>query len=574
MSFQSIVSQRFRSLILVRWQTLPEGFKALVILSLVGLAAMLPAIVSGIPNGADLANHYRFAQPFSEAIQHGNFAPGWLAESNYGLGDPRFRFYPPGLYYLLALGRYLTGNWYAGTLLTFTLLSILGGLGLYFWARVYLAPRWALLAGILYIIVPYHLNEFYQASLLSEYAACSILPFAFAFVARICKGSKGTRDVAGLALSFALLILTHLPLTVIGGLSLLLYALLSLERGKIRVTLSKLALSIGVGLAASAFFWITMISELRWIQAGEVQPNSYYDYSVNFLFSPASLVNRNVWYANLLALAMIGFFLPALALIKRARSSKNETRNLRALAILFALSFLMATALSRPLWTVIPKLQSVQFPWRWLSITSMAGALLLAASLPQWLEKWRGRRLRPIHLIFALSASLSLLFIGYEVVYDCEYLPRSAFETTLRDIRGAQSFRDWLPVGAQPVARVPKMTDKVEAPAREVHITRWETERRAFEVSPGPATVARVWTYYYPHWTATSEGQQFPTRAADDGTLLIELPAQATSVTLEFREPERTRRAVWLSCIGWLAIALLLIFSLRGRVAREYDGVS
>ena len=118
------------------------------------------------------------------------------------------------------------------------------------------------------------------------------------------------------------------------------------------------------------------------------------------------------------------------------------------------------------------------------------------------------------------------------------------------------------------------MTDKVEAPPREVRITRWETEQRAFEVTPGPATVARVWTYYYPHWTATSEGQRLPTRAADDGTLLIELPAQATSVTLEFREPERTRRAVWLSCIGWLAIAMLLIFSLRGRVAREYDGVS
>ena len=112
-----------------------------------------------------------------------------------------------------------------------------------------------------------------------------------------------------------------------------------------------------VGLAASAFFWVKMISELRWIQAGEVQPNSYYDYSVNFLFSPASLENRNTWYANLLALAMIGFFLPALALIKRARGSKNETRHLKALAILFAFSFLMATALSRPLWAAIPQLQ-------------------------------------------------------------------------------------------------------------------------------------------------------------------------------------------------------------------------
>lgn len=550
---------------------LPQGLKAFVILALVGLAAMLPAIIYGVPNGADLANHFRFVQPFYEAMQHGNFAPGWLAESNYGLGDARFRFYPPGLYYLLALGRYLTGNWYASTLLTFTLLSILGGLGLYFWARVYLAPRWALWAGILYIIVPYHLNEFYQASLLSEYAACSVLPFAFAFVARVCKGGRSIGDVAGLAVSLALLILTHLPLTVIGGVCLLFYALLNLERGKVRVTLSKLALGVGVGLAASAFFWVKLIAELHWIQAGQIEPNSYYDYRANFLFSPDALQNRNTWYANLLALATLGFFLPALALIKRERDSRDGTRNLRATALLFALSLLMATALSRPLWTVIPQLQSIQFPWRWLSITSMAGALLLAASLPQWLEKWRGRHLRPVHLIFALSLGLSLFFIGSEIVRDCEYLPRPEFEQTLQAIRGARSFNDWLPVWARPFMQVQRMTANLEAPPREIRITRWEPEQRAFEVAPGAATLARVWTYYYPHWTATSGGQQLPTRAADDGTLLIELPAQATSVTLEFREPLRTRLSVWLSGIGCLSIAILIIFSLRKRAAREYD---
>src|SRR5437588_9661638 len=79
-------------------------------------------------------------------------------------------------------------------------------------------------AGILYALAPYRLNEVYQASLLSEYAACSILPFAFAFVERICR-KKSKYDVFGLAGSYGLLILTHLPLTVIGSLSLALYAL-------------------------------------------------------------------------------------------------------------------------------------------------------------------------------------------------------------------------------------------------------------------------------------------------------------------------------------------------------------
>lgn len=575
MNHSSQLIRSWRRQISARWSELSDGSKALLILALAGAAAMLPTIVYGIPNGADLPNHYRFAQPFYEALQRGDFSPGWLAESNYGLGDPRFRFYPPGLYYLLAAGRFLTGNWYASTLLTFTLLTIAGGLGLYLWARVYLPPRWALWAGVLYIIVPYHLNEFYQASLLSEYAACAVLPFAFAFVARICRGSKSQFDVAGLAASFALLILMHLPLTVIGGLSLALYALLSLKRTNIKAKLGRLALGVGLGLASSAFFWVRMFTELSWIQAGEIQPNSYYDYRVNFLFSPASLENRNTWYGNLLALALFGFFLPALVLIiKRAGSSNGATRNLKAPAILSAITFLMATALSRPLWELIPKLQSVQFPWRWLSVTSMAVALLVAASLPLWLEKWRAKRLRSVHLIFALSLGLSLYFIGSEIVRDCEYLPRAEFEQTLHAIRGTESFKDWLPVWAQPVARVPKMETKVEAPQREVHLTRWEPEQRAFEVAPGAATEARVWTYYYPHWTATSGGQQLRTRPADDGTLLIELPGEATSVTVEFREPIGSRRARWLSAAGWGAMMMLFIFSLRKRELHRYDTVA
>lgn len=64
------------------------------LVAIVGVLAILPIVIFGIPNGADLPNHLRFAVPFYEALQSGQFHPAWLAESNYGLGDPRFIFYP------------------------------------------------------------------------------------------------------------------------------------------------------------------------------------------------------------------------------------------------------------------------------------------------------------------------------------------------------------------------------------------------------------------------------------------------------------------------------------------------
>src|ERR1700730_6319458 len=102
---------------------------------IVSVAIMAPAIIFGIPSNRDLTNHFRFAVPFYEAIRSGHYYPGWLAESNHGYGDASFRFYPPALYSALAAARALTGNWYSGDLLTFTFLSIVGGVGAYLWAR-------------------------------------------------------------------------------------------------------------------------------------------------------------------------------------------------------------------------------------------------------------------------------------------------------------------------------------------------------------------------------------------------------------------------------------------------------
>ena len=533
-----------------------QDFRFSLIIAAISMAVLLPIVFLGIPNGADLPNHLRFAQPFLEAIQSGHWHPGWLAESNDGFGDPRFRFYPPGFYYLLSLMRTLTGGWYSATILSALVISVLGGLGAYFWARESCAPRLAFWAGVLFTISPYHLNELYQASLLSEYAGCSILPFAFAFVERLCRRRR-LLDVAGLAASVALLILTHLPLAVIGSISLTIYALLRIERKHFAATLARVAGGAVLGLAASAFFWTTVVAELSWIKGSATDPNPYYDYRLNFLFSQAALANRNTWYANILALAAIGFLLPCVVLARQWFKDQNY-RRLRPALILSVFTFLMATQLSKPIWALIPKLWEVQFPWRWLSIPSLAGSLLVAASLPKWKEIFRGK-FRPRDLAVGAAFAFSLFFIVTQIVIDCEYLDRTRYTILAREARGAVSFKDWLPITARDLLHVDLKKDKVDAGARSVALQAWEPERRQFQIAAGPATEARVRTYYYPHWKATANGQPLPTRAAEDGAVLISVPPNSVNVTLEFREPARVRISEIISLLGWIFITALFI---------------
>jgi hypothetical protein len=550
-----------------------QDIRCAFIVAIVGALAVLPIMIFGVPNGADLPNHLRFALPFYEALQSGHFHPGWLAESNYGLGDPRFTFYPPGLYYLLSGSRMVTGEWYSASILTFIFLSIAGGLGTYFWARSVFEPRLAMWAGIAYTLAPYRLNELYQASLLSEYAACSILPFAFAFVERVIK-RKSIVDIAGLGASYALLILTHLPTAVIGSIALAIYALLRVyaenaasgpplnsRRQNILAPLGRLALGTILGLAASSFFWSSMMAELSWIKGDSADPNPYYDYRLNFLFSPSALTNRNTWYANILALAAIGFLLPGVVFIVRSFKGDKSNRVLNAPFILLLVTLFMATSLSKPVWAIIPKLSEVQFPWRWLSVASLMGALLFAGSIPKWKEQFRAK-LRPRDLAVGLTFALSLVFIGTQIISDCDYIGRAKFEPLAQEVRGAVSFKDWLPLWARDFDHVEKMSAKADAGERPVTVTAWEAERRTFHLGPGTENTLRVHTYFYPHWKARSDGQTLPITTTADGLLLISAPTQAADIELSFEHPARVHVFEMVTISSWIVILGSLVLAL------------
>ena len=483
----------------------------LIILVLVAIAIMGPLLLWGVPSNNDLSNHFRFALPFYDALRSGHFYPGWLAEANHGFGDASFRFYPPALYYLLALTRTLAGNWYLATIITFSALSVLGAVGIYFWAREFGSSEMAMWSGILYAVAPYHLNQFFQAVMLAEFAGAAVLPFAFAFTERVCKRRR-KRDVAGLAAAYAVLILTHLPLAVIGSIALAAYALLRIDRRAKSATLLCLASSVALGFAASACYWTTMLIELKWIRADNVDPEPGIDYGHNFVLSTFSPDFVNVWWMNILLLLTVAMFWPALALLSRTAYASGHSLNsagkpIKALAVLLLLTIFMATPASRPLWNLIHPLQETQFPWRWLSITSMVCPILLALAIPFWIRLAKGKR-RPLVIIALGTIAISFAFSAGHIVREARWLTPAQFEQTLSSIPGSPSVYQWLPVWVHDP--LPKMTAAVEAGDRQLTIKSWEPERRIFQVNAGAATDARVQTFFYPHWQGAPKAGRWP----------------------------------------------------------------
>jgi hypothetical protein len=517
-----------------------------------------------VPSNIDLLNHFRFALPFYDAIQQGNLHPSWLAESNFGYGDTSFRFYPPALYYLLAIARAVSGSWYVGTMSVLVVLSVVGSLGVYFWARQFLPSQIAMWAGILYCVAPYHTNQLYQAFLLAEFAGAAVLPFGFAFVLRVCRRGS-TLDIAGLSLSFAMLILTHLPLTVIGAVALVVYAVICLERKNRWSTIFRLSSAVLLALAASAFYWTTMVAELKWIRAYDSQS---VEFSQNFLFKSFSPDNLNVWWMNIIFAGTLAMFWPAFVLLKHWKGQHTQQRTFNGVAMLMFFSIFMATPISWPVWKVLSPIQQVQFPWRWLGVTSMAFAVMLPAALPFWRKLAMGRK-RLLALIAAGTFAISLAFSISHIVREAQYLNGRDFDSTLRSIPGTQGVWQWWPIWV--ATPMKSMTTAVDAGSRSLVMDSWEPERRVFRVSPGQAGDIRVRTFFYPHWVATANGTSLSVRPDQDGALLISIPETAVSVMLEFKEPPRVRISAYLSFVGWVAIAGLALASARKKSTANFE---
>ena len=517
----------------------------------VSIAVIVPAIIWGIPSNLDLTNHFRFTLPFYDAITAGNFYPRWLAESNGGYGDPSFRFYPPGLYYLLAVARLVIGNWYGATLAVFVILSITSGLGMYFWSKSILPSQSAVWASVFYALAPYHLNQLYQATLLAEWAGSAVLPFVFGFVERVCERGKA-RDIAGLAFSFGILVFTHLPLTVIGSLGLLVYALVRIQSPNKMRKVAKLALGAGLGLSISAVYWVTMVSEIGWIRVNEIKPIASAHYSNNFILSTFSPDNLSVWWMNILAVMTLLLFAPALLLL--SKTSASLRRVMRPIVALTALALFMSVPLSRPIWWLLKLLQETQFPWRWMTLISMGGAILAAAGLPLISTSVK-RSDRAKRMAIAGAMTVSVVFTFAHVVREAQCFPGQTFEQMLTHVRGTPSVNYWIPIWARTDIR--PMATNVEVAGRAVTVNSWQPEHRQFSVAAGPTTEARVRTFYYPHWTAKTEAGLLPTRADNDGALLISLPENATSVDLDFREPRRSSLSTITSLGGLIVIGAL-----------------
>lgn len=533
-----------------RKQTL---INVLFIALLAGLA-MGSSFFYGITTGNDFHQHFQFATSIHNSIISGEIYPSFVAAPNYGLGDVALRFYPPLGYYVLSLIYIAAGNWYVAALSTFWLVFFVGGVGVYLLASEEFSPQQSLLAAALYIFAPYHLNEIYNNFLFAEFVATAVLPFCFLYITRICKGG-GSSSVLGLSVSYGLLILSHLPMTILGSIAFVVYAFFVLRKDNFRKSLGGLTIAVGAGLVLSAFYWVRLIREMAWVKHSSPEYfTDNFDFGRNFLLKPANWLNFHddvlaLWFADLMLVAVVAVAIPSVILMIRDR--RTLPRFTMAAGALFFLSVFMTTPLSGFIWWIFPFLQKVQFPWRWLAIVSVAGAVFASGGII-WIADAM-KKSKNLALPVGLGAVLVIfVFMAAFVIKQAVYVPAGQFEVGMATAAHNPSYEGWWPVWAKVPALSQK--EKVVIPGRETKIESWLPLERQFTVAPGEPSPASIGTFYYPHWQATVNDSAVEVLPNDNGLLSLSVPAEGSTVRLSFREPVVNRAAFFISAIGWIIV--------------------
>ena len=534
----------------------------LVILGL-SIAVTLPIYFFGIPRGNDLPQHYQFAIAYRDAIADGDPLPGWSANRNHGFGDVGVRFYPPLSYWVLATAELVTGNWYDGSVITFIFWFFIGGLGVYLWSREWFDQNASLLGAAIYLFAPYHVNQLYNAFTYAEFAGAAILPFCFLFTHRIVL-SKGTGAMLGLAVSYALLILTHLPTTVLGSLALGVYAAILLFQHRDINACLRLASAGLLGLTASAFYWLRVVLELNYV--GHLKPeyiSGSYDFRSNFLFSffltsSDAYGGRALGFADLMLVFTLPFFVPGLVLLFFGKTEKRFT-NLAGVFGVLVFALLIATPISFFGWEHTKFLQLIQFPWRGLLLISISAAVLAAAGYNSIYDTFVSGK-RPFGLIASGLIVISIAFTCAQIIRPAIYQQRGDFSASLSDMGEAKTCECWWPVWAN--AKAFEQREIIVPPDRSiVSITRSETGVLYFHLSPGPDALLRSPIFFYPHWMATVDGERVTVTPDENGAILIQVPQGGSVVALYFEEPYYVTAANILSALAWIFIITRLAVS-------------
>ena len=482
-----------------------------------------------------------------------------------GAGSPVFFFYGAIPFYFSTLAAALFADASVGVQLGIGqyLIVLSSAVTFYTFIRQHCTVMIAALGAVLYALAPYHFEMdllFRQA--IGEATTFVWLPLIFLAIEKL-KNSYSALPL--LAVSYGLLVMTHLPTALLCSPFFLIYCLVHYAYDKQFVLLGRFTVGILLGLSLSACYLLPALMMQQYISA-EYLWISYFDYHRWFFFDGQAAPNPGD-EGQLFAIALGNsiFFLLSWPMLYWISG-----RTQRPLIIMLMLSFVGAwflmTPLSSPLWYYLPVLQKVQFPWRVMVLQEFAVVTTVTLALGHCLAWRRGLR----YLLGAIAVSM-LAWVGYRTFGGYQEHLQLADDPASQRSQQAQAVagrgaKEYIPVSVNTTRRefLEKIStlDQLVFDRRlgQIKVIEWDNRRVVLAANLKTSTPVAVKQVYFPGWEVAVNDRLLeitPTRRF--GLIRFDAPAGNNRIELVLLPlwPERLGWA--LSAAGLLAIVLIVV---------------
>ncbi len=581
----------------------------LLALALLAIPAASPFFLPGVPRTNDLSAHLFRTFFFDRAAAWGGWWPRWSPDLVYSFGYPVFNFFP-SLFHAVTSTLSDVGLPLLTAYRVVTYLHFFGAaVGSYLLGRVALRSRaagWAL--ALVYTYSPYLLYDAHVRGSAPETQALALLPW---LVLAIWKSADfgfrisdfGFRKRAfvdnwqlaigywplATAVLFAATFLSHpvvYQILIPIGLWLLLKAWFARRDGRFWASLVGPVVGIGLGGLLVAFYWLPAFAEVGFVQADRSISQGY-AYQSNFLsladmlrwpHIPAdpALVNPPV----VRALPVVGLLWAALILAWRWRKMARPPREIVVTwtAVLLLCVWLI-TPSSQFVWDNFPLLRLTFYPWRLLSMASLATAILAGVATGEIVNcQWstvNGQRLTIgnwrltidnfflfLLTILIITASIPWLYPPRQPMPERVDLPLALSEELPPLLIGTTTLGEFLP---QWVAELPPQEPAQSALIAQDNPDRlqpadgltWTQQNEnpvdvVYDITATRPLTITYGQFYFPGWRAWLDGAPLPiTPSAPHGLITVAVPAGDHELHFAFgTTPARTA--------GWVMSGLAL----------------
>lgn len=407
-----------------------------LIFVIVVACTLLPLAHTGLFDVHDPTSIVRF-YTLQQSLLDGQVPAVWTNLLNHRFGYPLFLYYAPLFSYVGAILKFIIPSYLLTLKISLAIFTLLGSLGMYKLLRRY-GSAVALLASASYTLLPYHASTLYVRGSYAELATMSILPWLLFFWSQKLTNYK---SVVITSICTSLFFLSHNSLTFI-FIPFLIWWIIIHQKNNPKFTLIATALSVAqiawfilpvlfernlvqvesialITKLTDHFLTLTQLWHSPWGYGGSAPSNSID--GMSFMLGKTQIL-----------LAIISVFI--LTIYKKWDSKKIFYITLILLAAIGT------TNLSAPLWSLIPSLSILQFPWRLLAYASFALAAFSAFSIEIIPIKFRfGASLLAVTflLIFNFKFFNPEKYVGYK---DQDFLSQEKLDTT-----AAKKIPEYLP---------------------------------------------------------------------------------------------------------------------------------